>query len=240
MSILFPPTHKSFHQMEPFFPAPQAVRTFFQGKRRACPRDFPQFSGKRRGFSGFLPGIAPENFLDLPPRGTFILEIMEPWLPKTERTWDTDPEKGRDVSLSNHFVHPYMPNSVPAIEAEMLREVGVKDVAEIYRSVIPEDLLFPGEMDLPEPILSEQALKRHMNAILARNTSTEEAISFLGAGCYKRYIPAVCDEIIDIRIVPHRLLRGHLFRPRQDAGHLRVRQHDGRAAGAGRGELPHL
>lgn len=120
---------------------------------------------------------------------------MEPWLPKTEWTWDTDPEKGRDVSLSNHFVHPYMPNSVPAIEAEMLREVGVKDVAEIYRSVIPEDLLFPGEMDLPEPILSEQALKRHMNAILARNTSTEEAISFLGAGCYKRYIPAVCDEI---------------------------------------------
>ena len=28
----------------------------------------------------------------------------------------------------------------------MLREIGVGDVSEIYRSVIPEDLLFQGEM----------------------------------------------------------------------------------------------
>ena len=97
--------------------------------------------------------------------------------------------------MSNHFIHPYMPNSVPEIEGEMLREIGVGDVSEIYRSVIPEDLLFQGEMDLPDPIPSEQALKRHMNGLLAQNTSTAEALSFLGAGCYKRYIPAVCDEI---------------------------------------------
>ena len=50
-------------------------------------------------------------------------------------------------------------------------------------------------MDLPAPLLSEQALKRHVSRLLAKNTSTEDAISFLGAGCYKRYIPAVCDEI---------------------------------------------
>ena len=97
--------------------------------------------------------------------------------------------------MSNHFIHPYMPNSVPEIEGEMLREIGVGDVSEIYRSVIPEDLLFQGEMDLPAPIPSEQALKRHMNGLLAQNTSTAEALSFLGAGCYQRYIPAVCDEI---------------------------------------------
>ena len=168
----------------------------FPGEKAGLPPEFPAVFPENGGvLPVFSPALPRKTFLDLPPRGTFILEIMEPWLPKTERTWDTDPEKGRDVSLSNHFVHPYMPNSVPAIEAEMLREVGVKDVAEIYRSVIPEDLLFPGEMDLPEPILSEQALKRHMNALLAQNTSTAEALSFLGAGCYKRYIPAVCDEI---------------------------------------------
>ena len=57
--------------------------------------------------------------------------------------------------MSNHFIHPYMPNSVPEIEGEMLREIGVGDVSEIYRSVIPEDLLFQGEMDLPDPIPSE-------------------------------------------------------------------------------------
>ena len=62
-------------------------------------------------------------------------------------------------------------------------------------SQIEEVLLFQGTMDLPAPLLSEQALKRHVNSLLAQNTSTEDAISFLGAGCYKRYIPAVCDEI---------------------------------------------
>ena len=82
-----------------------------------------------------------------------------------------------------------MPNSVPHIEEEMLRELGLSSVEELYRTVIPEDLLFQGTMDLPAPLLSEQALKRHVSRLLAKNTSTEDAISFLGAGCYKRYIP---------------------------------------------------
>ena len=97
--------------------------------------------------------------------------------------------------MRHHFIHPYMPNSVPHIEEEMLRELGLSSVEELYRTVIPEDLLFQGTMDLPAPLLSEQALKRHVSRLLAQNTSTEDAISFLGAGCYKRYIPAVCDEI---------------------------------------------
>ena len=91
--------------------------------------------------------------------------------------------------MRHHFIHPYMPNSVPHIEEEMLRELGLSSVEELYRTVIPEDLLFQGTMDLPAPLLSEQALKRHVNRLLAQNTSTEDAISFLGAGCYKRYIP---------------------------------------------------
>lgn len=97
--------------------------------------------------------------------------------------------------MTNSFVHPYMPNSVPEIKAEMLREVGVNEVSDIYRSVIPADLLFEKNMDLPKPIHSEQALKRHISGLLTQNTSTEDVISFLGAGCYKRYVPAVCDEV---------------------------------------------
>ena len=81
--------------------------------------------------------------------------------------------------MRHHFIHPYMPNSVPHIEEEMLRELGLSSVEELYRTVIPEDLLFQGTMDLPAPLLSEQALKRHVNSLLAQNTSTEDAISFL-------------------------------------------------------------
>ena len=88
-------------------------------------------------------------------------------------------------------------------------------------------------------LLSEQALKRHVSRLLAQNTSTEDAISFLGAGCYKRYIPAVCDEIANRSEFPHRLLRRYLLRPRKNAGDLRVRQHDGGTAGTGCGQLPH-
>lgn len=82
--------------------------------------------------------------------------------------------------MRHHFIHPYMPNSVPHIEEEMLRELGLSSVEELYRTVIPEDLLFQGTMDLPAPLLSEQALKRHVSRLLAKNTSTEDAISFLG------------------------------------------------------------
>ena len=97
--------------------------------------------------------------------------------------------------MHTSFVHPYLPNSVPRIREEMLAAVGVSDVSEIYRSVIPEDLLFSGTMDLPAPLSSEQALKRHIQQLLAKNTSTAEALNFLGAGCYQRAIPAICDEI---------------------------------------------
>ncbi|RPH56004.1 MAG: aminomethyl-transferring glycine dehydrogenase subunit GcvPA, partial [Chloroflexi bacterium] len=38
-------------------------------------------------------------------------------------------------------------------------------------------------------------LVRHIEGLLAKNTSAREALSFLGAGCYQHHVPAVCDEI---------------------------------------------
>ena len=32
--------------------------------------------------------------------------------------------------MRHHFIHPYMPNSVPHIEEEMLRELGLSSVEE--------------------------------------------------------------------------------------------------------------
>lgn len=97
--------------------------------------------------------------------------------------------------MKKTFVHPYMPNSVPEVKQKLLDELGIKEVSDIYGSIIPKELLYKERLDLPEPILSEYELKKHVTGILNKNTSTEECISFLGAGCYKHQVPAVCDEI---------------------------------------------
>ena len=91
-------------------------------------------------------------------------------------------------------VYPYIPNSVPSIRAEMLEQVGAISADELYADV-PEDLRFRAKLDLPHPLLSEYALKRHVDGILNRNTTAGEALSFLGAGCYQHHVPAVCDEV---------------------------------------------
>lgn len=93
------------------------------------------------------------------------------------------------------FIHPYMPNSVPSIKKAMLDEIGVESVEDIYRSLIPDELLYKGRLNLPEPIRSEHELRKHVLGILDKNTTTDEYISFLGAGCYKHQVPALCDEI---------------------------------------------
>ncbi len=92
------------------------------------------------------------------------------------------------------FVHPYIPNSAPEVKAEMLKEIGVKDVEELYQE-IPDHLRFKGKMDLPEPLLSEYELKRHVMEILSKNRTCSENLNFLGGGCWQHYVPAVCDEI---------------------------------------------
>ena len=94
-----------------------------------------------------------------------------------------------------HFVHPYIPNSVPEVKAEMLKEVGAHSTNELYAKMIPDRLLLKKPMNLPEPILSELDLKRHVEKILSKNTSTDEYLSFLGGGCWKHYVPKVCDVI---------------------------------------------
>ena len=90
--------------------------------------------------------------------------------------------------------HPYLPNSATAIREQMLKDIGVKNIEELL-TVIPEELRFRGEMPLPEPLLSEQELKKHMVSVMNKNISCREVSSFLGGGCWDHYVPAICDEI---------------------------------------------
>jgi glycine dehydrogenase subunit 1 len=76
----------------------------------------------------------------------------------------------------------------------MLATVGVSSVEELFRD-IPEDVRFRGELDL-EPALSEPELVAHLTELAERNVYAGEELSFLGAGIYDHYVPAVVDAIL--------------------------------------------
>ena len=94
----------------------------------------------------------------------------------------------------NPTAHPYIPNSVPSTKEEMLRAVRADTVEDFYEDV-PQDLRLAGPLDLPPPLPSEYALRRHVEGLLATNRPAGECLSFLGAGCWQHHVPAVCDEV---------------------------------------------
>lgn len=99
-----------------------------------------------------------------------------------------------ETTMNNKFVYPYVPNSVPDIKAQMMKEIGISDVMELYAE-IPEHLRFKGKMNLPVPILDEYSIRRHMEDLLNSNRNCSDYLSFLGAGCARHFVPAICDEI---------------------------------------------
>jgi len=121
------------------------------------------------------------------------------------------------MSDSKKFVHPYIPNSVPEIQEAMLKELGAKSIDDFYEA-IPDSLRFKGKMNLPEAKVSEQELRSHVEKIVNRNKSCDENISFLGAGCYNHYVPAICDEING----RSELLTGYAGEPFEDHGRFQI------------------
>ena len=92
------------------------------------------------------------------------------------------------------LVYPYIPNSVPEQRKKLLKEIGINSVEEIFKE-IPDHLRYNGEMKLPEPLLSEYAMRRHVEGLLAKNKNFKDYINFLGAGTWQHYVPSVCDTI---------------------------------------------
>ena len=77
---------------------------------------------------------------------------------------------------------------------EMLAAIGVSSVEELFRD-IPEGVRFGRELDIG-PALSEQELSRHLEELAARNVDSGKELSFLGAGIYDHYVPAVVDTVL--------------------------------------------
>jgi glycine dehydrogenase subunit 1 len=98
------------------------------------------------------------------------------------------------VSPSPRGAHPYMANSAPLVRQELLDAVGVADPEELFVQ-IPGDHRLRGELHLPPALAAEADLGRHLRRTLRRNVDCEQALSFLGGGCWQHHVPAVCDEL---------------------------------------------
>ena len=75
---------------------------------------------------------------------------------------------------------------------EMLAKVGVSSPEELFRS-IPENLKLNRELNLPSS-LTESELVHYFESIEKKNNYTE-FLSFLGAGAYNHFIPAIVDYL---------------------------------------------
>src|SRR5699024_4384762 len=89
--------------------------------------------------------------------------------------------------------HRYLPLTEKD-KREMLDTIGISDVSELF-SDIPEKVRFKGELNI-KPKKSETSLLRELGDIARKNITTETHVSFLGAGVYDHYIPAVVDHVI--------------------------------------------
>ncbi len=78
----------------------------------------------------------------------------------------------------------------------MLAAIGVSSPQEIFERQIPEGVRLGRALELPDG-LPEQEVYEHLRALAARNLSCEEQLSFLGAGMYDHYVPALIDMLTE-------------------------------------------
>jgi glycine dehydrogenase subunit 1 len=86
--------------------------------------------------------------------------------------------------------------TTPADLEVMLAEIGVESVQEIFDRQIPEGVRLGGALDLPAG-LPEQDVYEHLRELAERNVSAEQELSFLGAGMYDHYVPALIDMLTE-------------------------------------------
>jgi glycine cleavage system P protein (glycine dehydrogenase) subunit 1 len=85
-------------------------------------------------------------------------------------------------------------SATDADRREMLDAIGVPSVEELFRD-IPEGVRQREPIALPDG-MSELDVHEHLRALAARNRSTDDEVTFLGAGMYDHYVPALIDSIL--------------------------------------------
>src|SRR3712207_133816 len=76
----------------------------------------------------------------------------------------------------------------------MLDRIGVSSLDDLFAD-IPEKLRLGCPLDLPDG-MSEQDVYDHLPKLAARNRHADEEVTFVGAGMYDHYVPALIDSIV--------------------------------------------
>lgn len=99
---------------------------------------------------------------------------------------------GAAGSGNGHFQSHYIPNT-PAEQAGMLAALGAASVEDLFADIPAAHRNPP--LRLPAP-LSELELQRELAALAGRNRPLGAGPSFLGAGAYHHFIPAIVKALV--------------------------------------------
>ncbi len=77
---------------------------------------------------------------------------------------------------------------------QMLLVAGMSAADDLF-DVIPADVRLGRTLDLPKG-LAEMELTQHLQTLASRNLDTSRVVSFLGAGCYDHFTPAIVDAVV--------------------------------------------
>jgi glycine dehydrogenase subunit 1 len=76
---------------------------------------------------------------------------------------------------------------------QMLRDIGAGTIEDLFKD-IPSPIRTKASLAIPSK-LSEMEARRHVEALLNKNLSTRDLLSFLGGGVWPHHVPAAVDAI---------------------------------------------
>ena len=85
-------------------------------------------------------------------------------------------------------------SATDADRREMLAQIGVDSVADLFDQIPDGGIASDRPLDLPDG-KSEAEVYELLSALAARNADAESEACFLGAGMYDHYVPAIVDAI---------------------------------------------
>jgi len=87
-----------------------------------------------------------------------------------------------------------LPTGVEEIRREMMKEIGIDDIDELFKD-IPSEVKLSRSLQIPGPY-PELEVRRDIAKTLEKNTSSADVPVFLGAGVWPHYVPTVVEEIV--------------------------------------------